>query len=461
MPGGVQHDEGTAAVLDLVCADVLGDPARLLVDHVACPDRIEQQCLPVVDVAHDRNHGGPGNEVLVTVDFLIDETFHLGGDVFHLEPVLLGEKTCRVGVEKLIQRGGHPHLDQPLDHFPRLDPHPVGQIADGDDLFDLEHALARLRRAGGGNLLLPYGFPPPSLDADRLELAYHRSLRLGHGLLFCDGGDFGFLADLLDDVLFQYSLLDLLLMRFHLLPLLFLFPPLLLGLRGGRGFHHADGRLRSFLLLSLRDQRFLRGSGSLFRQREESRLVLRLDGQGLRGRGRGLGRHFRFGCAPAQHHPARLPFHRPVRVGHLLQLHPGGRGRRSLPEVAPHSIDQVAFDVARRGFPFLPDALQEQQDLLAVFLSELLGKLPYANLVHPLPLRLRYMRNPMMRHSSVEGNKPPGRFYRLNPSSRSFSEASRWSARECADEPIRQRAAPFRVRILLANPSRQPVLRQR
>ena len=57
--GSVDEGERPVVALDLIGADVLGDPARLAVDHVRVADPVEQQRLAVVDVAHDGDHGSP------------------------------------------------------------------------------------------------------------------------------------------------------------------------------------------------------------------------------------------------------------------------------------------------------------------------------------------------------------------------------------------------------------------
>src|SRR3972149_204277 len=95
----------------------------------------------------------------------------------------------------------------------------------------------------------------------------------------------------------------------------------------------------------------------------------------------------------------------PAPAGTPTRFFPWGGGRGAFAEVGPHPLDHIAIDVARRGFPLLPDPLQEQQDLLAAFHPEFLGKLPYTTLLHPLPLR--FVLFSIMRHSSRGGNPPP------------------------------------------------------
>ena len=415
----------------------------------------------MVDMPHDGNHRGPGNEILLPVYLLIDEAFHFGGDILHFEPVLLGEKACRIGIEELVHRGGHSHLNQPLDHFACLDPHPVGQISDSNDLLDLEHALAGFRRQAGRSPLLPYGpSPSPFLDADRLELAHHR--RFDRRGLLGYRGALRLVDDFLDDVLLQHPLLHLFLVRLGLLPFLFLLFPLLVGLRRRRGLHDADFGVRHLFLHLRQDLRLRRDRGHFFlhfggRRRRLLRCRCFLVGRG---------RRFRFGCASPQHHPSRLALERPVLSRYLERRFHGRGRRRPFPEMAPHLLNQVPLDVTRRGFPLQTSALQEQQDLLAALHPEFLGKLPYANLLHLLPLQVILIPH--------DARGPPRRqLPRRKPAVRTILEerasafqapspkTSRASASDAAEPPIRKRLSPFGVRILRANSPMQPVPRQR
>ena len=63
----VEERDGPVAVVHLIGADVLRDPARLAGRHLGLADRVEQRRLAVVDVAHDRDHRRALDEVLVGV----------------------------------------------------------------------------------------------------------------------------------------------------------------------------------------------------------------------------------------------------------------------------------------------------------------------------------------------------------------------------------------------------------
>ena len=65
--GRVEEGDRVVVVVDLVGADVLGDPARLAGGHLGLADRVEQRGLAVVDVAHDRDHRRAIDQLLVGV----------------------------------------------------------------------------------------------------------------------------------------------------------------------------------------------------------------------------------------------------------------------------------------------------------------------------------------------------------------------------------------------------------
>ena len=130
--------------LGLVRADVLGDPARLGLDHRRRPDRVEQRRLAVVDVTHDRDDRRPGargrprrprrprarrrRRGVLDRHLALD----LRGDQLHL---LVGERL----------RGG-PHLAEAHEHLDDLrhrDAERRRKVLDRD---------ARLDRDGAGRL---------------------------------------------------------------------------------------------------------------------------------------------------------------------------------------------------------------------------------------------------------------------------------------------------------------------
>ena len=134
----VEERDLTAVVLHLVGADVLRDPAGLGLDDGGLANRVEQRRLAVVDVAHDRDDGRPGNEVLLGVVEVLGLDVLLRGvlDV-HLAPDLGRDELDRLVRERL---GDGDHL--PQSHH------------DLDDLGDRNAESGRqlLDRGARGNL---------------------------------------------------------------------------------------------------------------------------------------------------------------------------------------------------------------------------------------------------------------------------------------------------------------------
>jgi hypothetical protein len=145
-----------AVVVGLVGTDVLRDSSRLRLDDRGLADCVEQRCLPVVDVSHDRHDRRARNEValavlerlglLVLVGSVLDRQLTLGRE--------LGRDQLDLVVrEGLRDRDGlaevhHEHDDLGRGHAERL-----GQVAHGDARLDRDRSrrcddLARRLRAG-------------------------------------------------------------------------------------------------------------------------------------------------------------------------------------------------------------------------------------------------------------------------------------------------------------------------
>ncbi len=95
--GRVQERDLLAAMVDLVGADVLRDAPRLSGDHLGLADRVEQRCLAMIDVAHDRHDRRAFDEVLLGVfEHRLD--VHVVGGVSDLDLLVefVGEDLDRV-----------------------------------------------------------------------------------------------------------------------------------------------------------------------------------------------------------------------------------------------------------------------------------------------------------------------------------------------------------------------------
>ena len=137
--GGVQERDGLAVDLHLICADVLGDAARLAGGHMGVADIVQQTGLAVVHVTHDHHHRRPGHQILVLVLVVVDEAL-LNGDhhfLLHLAAHLLGDDGGGVEVDHLAQRGHNAVLHQALDHLCAGFLHAAGQLAHADLVRDL------------------------------------------------------------------------------------------------------------------------------------------------------------------------------------------------------------------------------------------------------------------------------------------------------------------------------------
>ena len=113
--GGVDEGDEPVVLGDLVGTDVLGDAARLAGDDVGVADRVEQQRLAVVDVAHDRDDGGSAREVLRVLRVLDAELELLVGHEVDLEAELGREDLDGVLGQRLLHRHHLAHLEQLLD----------------------------------------------------------------------------------------------------------------------------------------------------------------------------------------------------------------------------------------------------------------------------------------------------------------------------------------------------------
>ena len=138
MARGVQKGDPLAPELNLVSADVLGDPARFGGDDVSLPDGVQQGCLSVVDVSHDgdyrRFHFQCRFFVLCFLQGRLQHCLDLLD--LHSGAELLGDQGGCFGVNRLVQGGHDSHLDQLLDHCAGLDLQPVGQVLHRDLLFN-------------------------------------------------------------------------------------------------------------------------------------------------------------------------------------------------------------------------------------------------------------------------------------------------------------------------------------
>jgi hypothetical protein len=128
----VEEGDLAPVVLHLIGADVLRDPPGLGLDDRCLADRVEQRGLPVVDVAHDRDHRRPRGEILVRVVEVLGLDVLLG---CVLDRDLAADLVCDQ-LDRLVRErlGDGDHLSQShhdLDDLGHRDSESGRQLLDG------------------------------------------------------------------------------------------------------------------------------------------------------------------------------------------------------------------------------------------------------------------------------------------------------------------------------------------
>jgi hypothetical protein len=149
----VEEGDPPAVVVDLVGADVLGDPTRLGLDDRGGANGVEQGGLAVVDVPHDRDDRRARDELRlgVLVDLRLELLLVCVLDL-HLTAELDADQLDRLVAQRLGDG----------DHLPRAhhDLHDLGHwLAEGgrDVLDGRARVDGDLARRGSGGLLGPFG----------------------------------------------------------------------------------------------------------------------------------------------------------------------------------------------------------------------------------------------------------------------------------------------------------------
>ena len=163
----------------LVGADVLGDAAGFARGHVGFANGIEERGLAVIDMAHDRDHGGTGHfdhvgfvgfehlfdGLVLQLLFVADDVgggAELGRDILH-----------HLGVEGLVDGDEDAAHEQRRDQVLGADLELLGQVLDADALGHRDFTGNRQR------LLGEVGRPAKTARRDK---ALHRAF-LGLGIL--------------------------------------------------------------------------------------------------------------------------------------------------------------------------------------------------------------------------------------------------------------------------------------
>ena len=139
---GVEEGDPLSVLVDLVGADVLGDPARLAGDDLRLPDRVQERRLAVVDVTHDRHHRWALRKVCVGVVVNRLAVLVLGGaDDLDLLVEGLRQRGHGLVGERLRQRRHLAELHQLLDHLGAAEAQRLGHLSHGGARVDLGRRL--------------------------------------------------------------------------------------------------------------------------------------------------------------------------------------------------------------------------------------------------------------------------------------------------------------------------------
>ena len=135
----VEERDFLTVELDAVSTDVLSDTSGFALDDVGFADVVQKRRLTVVDVAHDGDDGRTRHEVLLAVGVLLgDGLLDFDRDELDLEPEFLGDDGQRFGVEPLVDGNHQTEVHAGCDNLRGRDVHHSSQLADGDELGDLE-----------------------------------------------------------------------------------------------------------------------------------------------------------------------------------------------------------------------------------------------------------------------------------------------------------------------------------
>ncbi len=172
----------------MVGADGLGDPARLVVDHVRLSDRVQERRLAVIHVTHDGYNRRPGLQILRRILGSLQGLVTLILRRLHLVAKIGGDQRGGIAIDRLVDGHHEAQADQLVDHLGRLDAHPLGHFSDTDHLVHADPPLDRLRRGDQGLLHLdrrgllfftPFRRPFLPFDVDLPTLPVDQSLDEG------------------------------------------------------------------------------------------------------------------------------------------------------------------------------------------------------------------------------------------------------------------------------------------
>ena len=135
---GIQEGDEAVVDLDLICTDGLGDAAGLACGDVGLADRVQDTGLAVVNVAHDADDRGTGDEIVLRI-LLLGEQALLDGDVDFLLDLgveLLGHQSGGIEIDDVVDGVHLAHLHELGDDLAGLLLQAGSQLTDGDLIGD-------------------------------------------------------------------------------------------------------------------------------------------------------------------------------------------------------------------------------------------------------------------------------------------------------------------------------------
>ena len=99
-----ERDTTAARQLHVVGTNVLGNTARFTGNHVRIADVVQQRCLTMIDVTHDRDDRRTRNPIILVVLFFVslDGFDHICTDIFCLEAKLVCHDVDRFSIQTLV-----------------------------------------------------------------------------------------------------------------------------------------------------------------------------------------------------------------------------------------------------------------------------------------------------------------------------------------------------------------------
>ena len=161
-------NEGDLALrrIDTVRTDVLGDATGLAAGNASLADMVEQRCLAMVDMTHDRDDRRSRETLADDLERTLQRLLHRVG-MDSLWPVshFFDHEDCAVLIDRLVDGSHHAHAHQRLDDFARLDRHTLREFANADHIryfyfaadelgrFEFAAVLIHLERTAGATAL--------------------------------------------------------------------------------------------------------------------------------------------------------------------------------------------------------------------------------------------------------------------------------------------------------------------